>query len=95
MSTSANGCSEKQRNIEKKAQLDLGGEDEKLARELFSLQRQVNTPQINSKIKEIGEYLCANGGDDRMQLIAHRVAYLGGSSRQLEWDWSGICGWQP
>lgn len=47
-----------------------------------------------AEIRKIGEQLCANGGSDRMVQVAHRVQALGGSIRDCEWRWKGICGWR-
>jgi hypothetical protein len=86
---------ESERQIEREAQHDLGGEDEQLARKVLLLQQQRDSPQVKAEIRKIGEYLGSNGGNDRMVRIAYRVVALGGSSRQLEYDWQGICGWMP
>lgn len=92
--------SEDEKQIEREAQMDLGGEDEQFARRLCSLQYQRDargntTPTAHAEIRKIGEYLGANGGDKRMRRIAYRVQTLGGSARELEWDWEDICGWTP
>jgi predicted RNA-binding Zn-ribbon protein involved in translation (DUF1610 family) len=86
---------ESERRIELEAQHDLGGEDEQLARKVLSLQMQRGSKEAETEIRKVGEHLGANGGSDRMARVAYRVEALGGSSRQLEWSWSGICGWQP
>ena len=86
---------ESEKQIELQAQHDLGGEDEQLARRLVQLQREQEPTAAKAEIRKIGENLGANGGSDRMARVAYRVEYLGGSSRQLEYDWAGICGWQP
>lgn len=53
-----------------------------------------DVPEAEAQIKRIGHRLCEKGGFARMVLIAHRVAFLGGSIRQLEFSWNGICGWR-
>lgn len=40
----------------------------------------------DKELRKIGEFLCKNGGADRLEPVAYRVSHLGGSSRQLEWD---------
>jgi hypothetical protein len=55
--------------------------------------------------KELGRTLCADGGSDRMKLVAFRVQVLGADHpdytvrsylriRHLELMWDGVCGWQ-
>lgn len=85
---------ESERQLALQAQDDLGGEDEQLAQRLRQLQRGHESPAAKAEIRRIGEDLGANGGNDQMARVAYRVEYLGGSSRQLEFDWAGICGWQ-
>ena len=97
---------DKEQEIERQAQSDLSEEDEQIARELISLIQQAISEYNMDKeacektiaeINRIGEYLCSNGGSDRMKLIAYRVQALGGSSRHLEhyWGHECICGWLP
>ena len=45
-------------------------------------------------IRELGMHLGEHGGFAWMVFIAHRVQALGGSLRQLEYSWNGICGWR-
>ena len=85
--------SEKQ--VELQAQSDLGGENESFAQRLVYLQSQSGDATAKTEIRRIGEQLGDNGGHGRMALVAYRVEYLGGSSRQLEYAWAGICGWRP
>lgn len=47
-----------------------------------------------TEIRKLGEYLCSNGGNDRMVKIALQVKTIGGSSRSLELYWEGLCGWR-
>jgi hypothetical protein len=75
--------------MERQAQSSIAEEDEKIARELLTLIQQDDS----DRIEKIGEYLCSNGGSDRMVLVAHHVAALGGSIREMELYWDGICGW--
>ena len=85
--------SKEEKNREKKAHNTLDIKNEQIAQRVLFLQRQKDTPENYLELKKIGNYLCSNGGSDRMALIAYRVEYLGGSSRQCELDWNGICGW--
>jgi hypothetical protein len=87
--------SEGEKRIELRAQHDLGGEDERLAKRLLQLQRGRESAEAKAEIRRIGKILGASGGSDRMARVAYRVEYLGGSSRQLEYAWAGICGWRP
>lgn len=50
--------------------------------------------EAEKEVRNIGVYLGANGGDDRMRMIAYRVKSLGGRIQALEYSWVGICGWQ-
>jgi hypothetical protein len=100
--------SESDKRAEVEARSGLGGEDEQLARQILSFQKQRGTQdspnrqpdnpdndrkEAEAAIRKIGEHLGAHGGSDRMVRVAYRVKALGGSSRQLEWCWEGICGW--
>jgi hypothetical protein len=53
-----------------------------------------NTEDAEAEIRKVGTHLCEKGGFARMVFVAHRVAALGGSIRQLEFSWDGICGWR-
>lgn len=46
-------------------------------------------------IRAIGEYLCRNGGNKRMQRVGQYYIDLGGIGRSLEYAWIHICGWLP
>jgi hypothetical protein len=90
-----------ERQKEREAQRDLG-DDESIARQLLGLIRQSNDEygrdmdayqKTRAHAREIGEYLCANGGDPRMKRIGYRIKALGGNTRILEDFWDGICGW--
>jgi len=87
------------KHIEREAKSELTGEDEQFARKLVDIQRRfsqglITEQQEKAETREIGKYLCANGGDPRMQIVGYRVMALGGSSRVLEIYWHGLCGWQ-
>ncbi len=95
---------EKEEKLERRARRSLGGEDEQIARKLLSLIRQADSEydvdqeafkKTETEIKEIGKYLCSNGGSDRTLKIAYRVQALGASVRDLEryWGEDYICGW--
>ncbi|MFQ5752267.1 MAG: hypothetical protein ACE5HI_09745 [bacterium] len=86
---------EKERNMERQAKSSLSGEDEQLARKMVSLIQQCNSLEdaAAKEMKKIGEYLCSNGGHDRMVLVAYRVQALGKRVRDCELYWDGICGW--
>jgi len=88
---------EHERQVEKQAQTDLGGEDEQLARRLLVLQSATEDgrvqPDAAAEIRRIGEHLGEHGGSDRMTRVAYRVQAIGGNSRLLEHYWEGICGW--
>ena len=85
----------------KRAHRPLDGDDERVANELAALSKELDGLGYHSemfkvgcgKVREIGEFLCSNGGSDRMDLICHRVAVMHGHSRNLERNWAGICGW--
>jgi hypothetical protein len=64
-------------------------EDEELAKRICCLQDQ----ESYEEIRRIGEYLCENGGSPRMARVGYRVHALGGSLRELEFEWEGICKW--
>jgi hypothetical protein len=90
-----------ERQIQREAQRDLG-DDESIAHQLLELIRRSNAEygkdmdayrKTRARAREIGEYLCANGGDPRMKKIGYRVKALGGNTRILEDIWDGICGW--
>jgi hypothetical protein len=49
--------------------------------------------KTRARAREIGEYLCANGGDPRMKKVGYRVKALGGNTRILDDFWDAICGW--
>lgn len=51
--------------------------------------------KLCKEIRRIGEQLCENGDDRKMQLVAYRFRALGGHARVLESYWKGICGWMP
>ncbi len=90
------------REREERARSPLGREDErialmlsKLSKKLSQLDRDTNKySKLIAKIRKIGEYLCSNGGTDRMDLICYRVYFLYGSSKYVRQNWDGICGWQ-
>jgi hypothetical protein len=85
-----------------RARFPLWGEDEEIAQKLAKLSKlchiqfasnEAAYEETVAEFRRIGEQLCANGGDERMRLIACRVQALGGRSRDCENYWSGICGW--
>jgi len=101
---------EKEIEIQTRAQSSLDAEDERLAGEVLFWIRLAHD-QYNrgdragydisrKKVREIGEFLCSNGGSERMALIAYRVQALANMSgystrtRDVELFWDGICGWQ-
>lgn len=94
--------SNQERALERKARSSLRGKDEEIAHRLLTLTQQANDVyytdkeaynRMFSEIKSIGEDLCSNGGDKRMKRVAYRVSALGGSARELEMYWNGVCGW--
>jgi uncharacterized Zn finger protein (UPF0148 family) len=83
-----------EKQIEREAQSDIGGEDEILARRLVALEREMDTSEeARREIRAIGEAVGQSGGSPRMKRLAYRVQALGGSLRTLEYEWEGICGW--
>ena len=95
--------SDKEREMESRAKLSLSNEDELLAQKLCKLIHQAHTKYSTNKdayektiseIKEIGKYLCENGGSDRMVQVAYRVQALGARVRDCELFWEDICGWR-
>ena len=78
-------------------------ENEEIAQKLIQLIPKAHS-EFNTKnntwgstkeeIERIGNYLCDNGGSERMKTVAHRVAALGGRIRDCELFWEGICGWR-
>lgn len=98
--------SDKEQEIERQAQSNLGEEDEQIALKLITLIKQAVSESYTNgeaskktiaEINKIGKYLCSNGGSDRMKGIAYRVKALGESARHLEhyWGHECICGWLP
>ncbi len=90
--------SEEEKQIERDAQSALTAEEEKLAKKLSYLSCQQDEqgrtlPEAKVDIRKLGEYLCANGGTNRMKKVAYRVQTLGGDVRTLQIFWDGICGW--
>ena len=79
-------------------------EEEALSQQLISLlreylrldraRRKEDRDRVFAEIREVGVYLGCEGNDSRMQRVGYRVLALGGSTRILEYAWSGICGWQ-
>ena len=93
---------QKEKDLQEKAQFLLAAEDEEYAHKLVRLFVEskalytTDKPAYEAKRAEaraIGQYLSDHGGDDRMTLIAYRVQALGGSTRDCENAWDGICGW--
>jgi hypothetical protein len=86
---------ESERNMERKAQSRLSAEDEEIAQRMVSLIQQCQSldDAAAQEMKKIGEQICADGGNDRMLLIAYRVQALGRRVRDCELYWDGICGW--
>lgn len=86
---------ERERKIEQRAKSSLSSEDEQLARRMVSLIQQCQSldDAAAQEMKQIGEQICANGGNDRMLLVAYRVKALGRRVRDCELYWDGICGW--
>jgi len=90
-----------ERSIKQRAGSQLGDKDEQVAKRLLTLTRLENTLKYGSpewnrdreEIRSIGEALFKEGGHNKMKLLAYRVAALGGSARDCEWDWDGIGGW--
>lgn len=89
-----------ERQIQQAAYEPLKGEDERIVDELFALRPLILglTPGEKwdwalERIREMGDYLCARGGHWRMVLISYRYKARGGSSREMEYLWRGICGW--
>lgn len=94
--------STEEKDREQRARKPLSEEDEQFANKLVMLIRQADSQYSSDRdayertaaeIKEIGEHLCANGGRDRMALVAYRVQALGARVRDCELYWDGVCGW--
>ena len=95
--------SAEERQMEERAQSRLAEEDEQLAAKLVTLIGRADEEFKRDReaydatfrdIAGIGEHLCAHGGTERMKLVAYRLQALGGSARQCEFYWDGICGWR-
>ena len=93
-------------SMAREAKSPLSSEDEEFALKLVDLVQRYDAlysgdrssaEVVQQEIKRIGEHLCADGGDARMQRIAYRVEALGVVKRvrirDLELHWDGICGW--
>ena len=86
---------------ERLAQSPLDAPDERVAQELARLSGELDRLDYGSdayekacqRINEIGEYLCQNGGSERMDLVCYRVYFVHGHSRHLRRNWDGVCGW--
>jgi len=88
---------------QKMAKKELPGEDEIIAQNVLELIDIVDdTPNGEESLeyqrcREIGDFLCANGGHWRMILIARRVRELSRyrvlTPKYCEIYWNGICGW--
>ena len=94
--------SEKEKAFASRAASPLNIEDEEIAQKLAQLSKLLEVQYSSDKtayentvseFRRIGKQLCANGGDERMKLIAYRVQALGGRLRNCEQYWDGICGW--
>lgn len=85
----------------------LSAEDQELAQKLAQLlvqelaaykKDQVAFDRCHSEIRAIGEFLCREGGSERMTRTALFVGKLTAGRnvgvRDLELDWEGICGWR-
>jgi len=77
-----------ERDIEHEAKKALDPENEKYAIEIASLLKAKDseerlTEEAKNRIREIGQYLGDNGGDERMKKVGYRVQSLGSSSRLL------------
>jgi hypothetical protein len=80
---------EKQMDVETRS--DIGGDDERYARELCELLRA----RTYGPARTIGRLLDANGGIRRMVRVCLRVKHLGGDAVMLERSvWAGIGEWQ-
>lgn len=90
--------SAKEQQMEIQGRRGLHRENEKLARRLYYLLQQEDEHRslredARAEIVQIGQQLCANGGDDLMKKVAYRVAGLGERLRSLELYWNSIYGW--
>jgi hypothetical protein len=88
-----------EKRLEKEGHSNLGEEDERLARDISNLLSAPlvgggTKPEVIAELKKIGEFIGANGGDQRMRKIAYRVnVHYPSGARLLEFYWTGICGW--
>jgi hypothetical protein len=80
-----------ERRLEQEVRSDIGGEDERYARDLCDLLRAGD----EAAARAIGERLYANGGHRRMVRVCLRVKALGGDARTLErYAWDGVGEWR-
>lgn len=86
------GPDEKRMAVLAKNRFDTETED--YCQRLFCLQQCTLVDMFERSVPRVIVLRCERGGFARMVLVAHRVAFLGGSIRKLEFSWNGICGWR-